>query len=143
MGLLLVFTVGIITQIWSRSLPPYPATKEIPGSQLIPSSALAVVSVTTNPRQWQKLKQSLSADTYLPVQQALLQFHNTLLKPLGLGYESHMRSWIGAMATLVVLPMPKTYSFPSMGGVDRQTGDIVRFYPLSIGSKLRKPFDVP
>jgi len=89
-----------------------------------------VVSVTTDPSQWRQLKQSLSADTFLPVQQALLQFHNTLLKPLGLGYESHIRSWIGAMATLVVLPMPKTHSFPSMGGVDGQTGDIVLILPI-------------
>jgi Protein of unknown function (DUF3352) len=79
--------------------------KPLLGSNLIPQSALMAVSVSTDPREWQQLRQLGPAPTQSKITAQLKKWQTEFLDSRGVNYTQDIQPWIGPQATLAVMPI--------------------------------------
>src|SRR6476646_2951957 len=75
------------------------------GANIIPQTALMAVSVSTDPDQWQTLRQFGTPDTQALVDQNLAQWRDRLLTANGYNYQKDIQPWVGKQATFAFLPV--------------------------------------
>ncbi|MBW4487119.1 MAG: DUF3352 domain-containing protein [Trichocoleus desertorum ATA4-8-CV12] len=74
------------------------------GANIIPQTALMAVSVSTDPNQWQTLRQFGTPETQALVDQNLAQWRDRLLTANGYNYQKDIQPWVGKQATFAFLP---------------------------------------
>ncbi len=77
-----------------------------PGAKLIPQQALATLSVSTDPQQWQKLQQTGTPETRAAIAQQIQTLQQNFLTSNGFDYGRDIQPWIGSEAMLAYLPLP-------------------------------------
>ena len=80
-----------------RSLAPV-------GMQMVPQTALATVTVTTDELTWTRLRQFGTADTQQQLDNFLKDWKQRLLAANGYQFKQDVKPWIGDRVTLVLLP---------------------------------------
>jgi hypothetical protein len=77
---------------------------ELPvGAQIIPQDALMAVSVTTDPAQWERLREFGTAQSQAAFDKNLAQLRDRILTANGLDYAKDVQPWIGKQATVAFL----------------------------------------
>jgi hypothetical protein len=77
------------------------------GANVIPQDALMVLSVTTEPNQWQRLQEFGTQRSQAAFNQSLSQWRDRFLTSRGLDYQRDVQPWVGKEVTLAFLP-PQT-----------------------------------
>lgn len=101
-GALLLLGAGLL--IWhfvvrSQSGQSLPA-----GARAIPLDSPLVVSLSTDLRQWQRLRQYGTADTQAEFDQLLVQWRDRLFTDGGIDFAEDIQPWVGSEITLAFLP---------------------------------------
>ena len=78
------------------------------GSKAIPETALLVVSFSTDPEQWQQLRQLGTPDTQADFDRRLARWRDRWLTQTDLAFTTHIQPWVGPEATVAWLPQPVT-----------------------------------
>jgi hypothetical protein len=73
------------------------------GAEVIPQDALMAVSVTTEPRQWQNLREFGTEQSQAALDQNLAQLRDRILTANGFNYETDIQPWIGKEVTVALL----------------------------------------
>ena len=76
-----------------------------PGAKLIPQQALATLSVSTDPQQWQKLQQTGTPATRTAIAQQIQNLQQNFLTSNGFDYQQDIQPWIGSEAMIAYLPL--------------------------------------
>lgn len=74
------------------------------GSQAIPSNALATLSLSTDPDQWQQLRTFGTDSTQASFDQQLARWLDRWLTQYGLTFDTHLQPWVGPEITVIWLP---------------------------------------
>jgi hypothetical protein len=94
---------GAITAFWAiaqkRPLPEIPV-----GAELIPEDALMTVSLTTDARQWQRMREFGTPESQQLLDNYLVQLRDRYLSANGFEYEQDIQPWVGSEVTLGFLP---------------------------------------
>ncbi len=85
-------------QTSSRGLPV--------GVNIIPQDALLTVSLTTDPKQWQKLQELGTTETQAEINKNLVQLRDRFLTNNGYNFEKDIAPWVGDEVTLAILSPP-------------------------------------
>jgi Protein of unknown function (DUF3352) len=75
-----------------------------PGANIIPSDALFAVSVSTNPKQWEKLREFGTKQTQGELDRNLLQLRDRFLTSNGYDFQKDIAPWVGDEVTMAILP---------------------------------------
>ena len=80
------------------------------GSQLVPQDALVTASISTDPTQWQQLRQYGTLETQAALDKQLTQLQQNLLNSNGYNYQKDIQPWLGKTVTIAYLnsATPKT-----------------------------------
>ncbi|MBD2357766.1 DUF3352 domain-containing protein [Tolypothrix sp. FACHB-123] len=95
-------------QLFSRDLPV--------GATIIPQDALFTVSLTTDPKQWQQLRQYGTKETQAELDKNLVKLRDRFLTNNGYDFQKDIQPWVGNEVTLAILapqasqPAPKPVS---------------------------------
>ena len=76
------------------------------GAEVVPQTALMAVSVTTEPGQWQKLREFGTVQSQAAFAQNLAQLRDRFLTVNGYDYERDIQPWVGKEVTVAFLPAP-------------------------------------
>ncbi|MFN6470232.1 MAG: DUF3352 domain-containing protein [Nostoc sp. SerVER01] len=79
------------------------------GANIIPSDALFAVSLTTDPQQWQKLREFGTKETQAELDKNLVQLRDRFLTNNGYDFQKDIAPWVGNNVTIAILA-PKTVS---------------------------------
>lgn len=82
-------------QLSSRDLPP--------GVNIIPQDALFAVSLTTDTKQWEKLRSFGTKETQAELDKNLAQLRDRFLTSNGYEFEKDIAPWVGEQVTIAVL----------------------------------------
>ena len=110
-----------------RSLAPV-------GMQMVPNTALATMTVTTDELTWTKLRAFGTADTQQQVDAFLKDWKQRLFTANGYSFKRDVKPWIGDRVTLAVLPAEAAGS-ASGGGLEAQ--DFVLVVPIEDALKAK------
>lgn len=77
------------------------------GATLIPQDALMALSVSTNDRQWQQLREFGTLQSQAAFEQNLTKLRDRFLTTNGFNYQQHIQPWVGKQVTLAFLSPPK------------------------------------
>lgn len=77
-----------------------------PGLELVPQESAMVVSVSTDPQQWQQLQQYGTPQTQGEFQKLLLTWRDRIFTNNGYNYQQDIQPWIGDQVTLAFLTPP-------------------------------------
>ncbi|HEY9296618.1 MAG TPA: DUF3352 domain-containing protein [Phormidium sp.] len=80
------------------------------GANLIPQDALMALSVSTNERQWQQLREFGTPQSQAAFEQSLTKLSDRFLTANGYNYQQHIQPWIGKQVTLAFLSPPQKTS---------------------------------
>ncbi|MFB2839755.1 DUF3352 domain-containing protein [Floridanema evergladense] len=80
------------------------------GAALIPQDALMALSVSTDERQWQQLREFGTPQSQAGFEQSLAKLRDRFLTANGYNYQQHIQPWLGKQVTLAFLPPPKKTS---------------------------------
>lgn len=95
-------------QIFSKDLPV--------GATIIPQDALFAVSLTTDPKQWQQLRQYGTKETQAEIDKNLVKLRDRFLTNNGYDFQKDIQPWVGNEVTIAILapqatqPPPKPVS---------------------------------
>ncbi|MBD6618627.1 DUF3352 domain-containing protein [Komarekiella sp. 'clone 1'] len=92
-----------------------PSFRDLPvGANIIPQDALFTVSLTTDPRQWQKLREFGTKETQAELDKNLVQLRDRFLTNNGYDFQKDIAPWVGDEITIAILapqaanqPVPK------------------------------------
>ncbi|MBW4552922.1 MAG: DUF3352 domain-containing protein [Aphanocapsa sp. GSE-SYN-MK-11-07L] len=101
-GLLIVGSVGAL--VWLNSNRTLQELMPA-GTELIPQSAVMTVSVSTDPAQWQRLRQLGTRQTQQMIADKLQAWQTQFFSDRGLDYSKDIQPWIGQQATLALIPI--------------------------------------
>ncbi|NJN86333.1 MAG: DUF3352 domain-containing protein [Leptolyngbyaceae cyanobacterium SL_7_1] len=73
------------------------------GADLIPQSALATITLTTDEEQWQALQRFGTAETRAIATKTLTQWRDQFLTVNGLNYQQDIQPWIGETVTVAMV----------------------------------------
>lgn len=76
------------------------------GAEVVPQSALMAVSVTTEPEQWQRLREFGTPQSQAVLAQNLAQLRDRFLTANGYDYGRDIQPWVGKEVTIAFLPAP-------------------------------------
>ena len=76
------------------------------GAEVVPQSALMAVSITTEPEQWQKLREFGTPQSQVALAQSLAQLRDRFLTANSYDYERDIQPWVGKEVTIAFLPAP-------------------------------------
>jgi len=96
------------------------------GANIIPQNALLTISVSTDPGQWQHLREFGTKTTQAEVDQELVQWRDRFLTSNGYNYQQDIQPWVGKEVTIAFLPQLHTPTPNSQN-------------PLSAGSGKQQP----
>ncbi|WP_445637663.1 Metalloendopeptidase [Nostoc sp. DSM 114161] len=77
------------------------------GANIIPGDALFAVSLTTDPQQWQKLREFGTKETQAELDKNLVQLRDRFLTNNGYDFQKDIAPWVGNNVTIAILA-PKT-----------------------------------
>ena len=84
-----------------------PLSRDLPlGANIIPQDALFAVSLTTNPKQWQKLREFGTPETQAELDKNVLQLRSRLLTNNGYDFQKDIQPWVGEQVTIAILSPP-------------------------------------
>jgi hypothetical protein len=73
------------------------------GAEVIPQDALMTISVSTDPAQWQRLREFGTAKSQAAFNQNLAQLRDRILTANGYNYEQDIQPWVGKEVTVAFL----------------------------------------
>ncbi|MEH2047333.1 DUF3352 domain-containing protein [Nostoc sp.] len=82
------------------------------GANIIPGDALFAVSLTTDPQQWQKLRQFGTKETQTELDKNLVQLRDRFLTNNGYDFQKDIAPWVGDDVTIAILA-PATGNKPA------------------------------
>ncbi len=74
------------------------------GANIIPQDALIALSVSTDDRQWQQLRQYGTQQTQAELEKNLAQLRDRFLSANGYNYQQDIKPWVGKEVTIALLP---------------------------------------
>lgn len=91
------------------------SSRDLPvGANIIPQDALFAVSLTTDPRQWQKLREFGTKETQAELDKNLVQLRDRFLTNNGYDFQKDIAPWVGDELTIAIIapqvtskPVPK------------------------------------
>jgi len=92
-------------QNFSRDLPV--------GANIIPQDALLTVSLTTDPGQWQKLREFGTPETQAELDKNLTQIKEHFLEDNGYNFQQDIQPWVGDDMTIAILA-PEAANNPAL-----------------------------
>ncbi len=115
------------------------------GTQLVPQTTLATMTLTTDELTWTKLRQFGTAETQQQFDGLLSEWKNRLFTDNGYSFKRDIKPWIGDRVTLAVLPeKAATQNRPfgnapgnaadganALGGVETATQNLVLVVPIA------------
>lgn len=75
----------------------------LPGANIIPQDALFAVSLTTDPGQWQKLREFGTKETQSLLDKNLVQLRDRFLTNNGYDFQKDISPWVGEQVTIAIL----------------------------------------
>ncbi len=91
-----------------------PFARDLPvGANIIPQDALFAVSLSTDPQQWQKLRELGTKETQAEIDKNLVQLRDRFLTNNGYDFQKDIQPWVGNEVTIAILtpqvsqPAPK------------------------------------
>ncbi|BAY12801.1 DUF3352 domain-containing protein [Calothrix sp. NIES-2098] len=94
-----------------------PFSRDLPvGANIIPQDALFAISLTTDPKQWQQLRQYGTKESQAELDKNLVKLRDRFLTSNGYDFQKDIQPWVGNEVTLAVLapqasqPAPKPVS---------------------------------
>ncbi|MCW5317675.1 DUF3352 domain-containing protein [Nostoc sp. KVJ3] len=73
------------------------------GANIIPGDALFAVSLTTDPQQWQKLRQFGTKETQVELDKNLVELRDRFLTNNGYDFQKDIAPWVGNDVTIAIL----------------------------------------
>ncbi|AFY49441.1 Protein of unknown function (DUF3352) [Nostoc sp. PCC 7524] len=126
-------------QLFSRNL--------LAGANIIPHDALFAVSLTTDPKQWQKLQEFGTKETQAQLNQNLVQLRDRFLTNHGYNFEKDIQPWVGDEVTLAILAPEITKSPAKPVSSTRETASnqqsMVMVLPVRNPAKAKSIFAQP
>jgi Protein of unknown function (DUF3352) len=102
------------------------------GANIIPGDALFAVSLTTDPQQWQKLREFGTKETQAELDKNLVQLRDRFLTNNGYDFQKDIAPWVGDDVTIAILapttgnkPAPKPVTNNEDAASDQQSMVIV------------------
>lgn len=103
-----------------------------PGAKLIPQQALATLSVSTDPQQWQKLQQTGTPETRAAIAQQIQTLQQDFLTSNGFDYGRDIQPWIGSEAMIAYLPLPtETTTTPEKAKAPKVEDALILVLPVN------------
>lgn len=87
------------------------------GAEVIPQDALMTLSVSTDPGQWQQLREFGTPQSQAAFDQNLAQLRDRLLTANGYDYEKDIQPWIGKEVSIALLAPAATNNAPNAAPV--------------------------
>ncbi|MEH2075304.1 MAG: DUF3352 domain-containing protein [Nostoc sp.] len=98
------------------------------GANIIPGDALFAVSLTTDPQQWQKLRQFGTKETQAELDKNLVELRDRFLTNNGYDFQKDIAPWVGNDVTIAILApatankaVPKPVTTNEDAGSDQQS----------------------
>ena len=115
-----------------RSLSPV-------GTQLVPQTALATVTVTTDELAWSKLRQFGTPDSQEQFNTLLNDWGERLFSANGFNFRQDIKPWIGDRITVAFLPdrPNRAAEQPENGGLAAATQNLVMVVPIADAGKAK------
>ncbi|RUR76750.1 hypothetical protein PCC6912_41540 [Chlorogloeopsis fritschii PCC 6912] len=82
-------------QLFSKNLPV--------GANIIPQDALFAVSLTTDPVQWQQLREFGTKETQVELDRYLVQLRDRFINNKGYDFQKDISPWVGEQVTIAIL----------------------------------------
>ncbi|MGB7088400.1 MAG: DUF3352 domain-containing protein [Phormidesmis sp.] len=102
------------------------------GIQLVPQSALATMTLTTDELTWTKLRQFGTAETQQQFDSLLSEWKTRLFTENGYSFKRDIKPWIGDRVTLAVLSdRDATDQAPAAGTIESATQHLVLVVPIA------------
>lgn len=106
LGVAVVLVAGGVAAYWVGA-QRRPLVASIPvGSNVIPQDALATLTVSTNPKQWQTLRQFGTPETQSAISEQLAKLRDRYLTAYGYDYQRDIKPWVGQDVTVAFLTTP-------------------------------------
>jgi hypothetical protein len=84
-----------------------PLSRALPvGANIIPQDALFAVSLTTDTKQWQKLREFGTSETQAELDKNIVQLRERFLTNNGYDFQKDIQPWVGDEVTIAILPPP-------------------------------------
>lgn len=112
------------------------------GAEVIPQDALMTLSVSTDPGQWQQLREFGTPQSQAAFDQNLVQLRDRLLTANGYDYQKDIQPWIGKEVSIALLAPPAAANAPNAAPVLPKPVAIVVLpiqNPLQAKQLLEKP----
>ncbi|WP_008316894.1 DUF3352 domain-containing protein [Leptolyngbya sp. PCC 6406] len=122
LGTVLLFMAGGAIAYWvvhrrTGGGPGVPA-----GARAIPDSALITLSLSTDPEQWQRLREFGTPETQANFDQQLARWSDRWLHQYDLSFATHLQPWVGSEVSLAWLPPAVEGETNSGGEAEAEAG---------------------
>ncbi|MEH1837927.1 MAG: DUF3352 domain-containing protein [Nostoc sp.] len=98
----LLIGVGSVAY-WLLSQRQHSSSDLLVGANIIPGDALFAVSLTTDPQQWQKLRQFGTKETQAELDRNLVELRDRFLTNNGYDFQKDIAPWVGNEVTIAIL----------------------------------------
>jgi hypothetical protein len=88
---------------WLLSQRQISSSKLLVGANIIPGDALFAVSLTTDPQQWQKLREYGTKETQAELDRNLVELRDRFLTNNGYDFQKDIAPWVGNDVTIAIL----------------------------------------
>ncbi|MEH2327449.1 MAG: DUF3352 domain-containing protein [Nostoc sp.] len=88
---------------WLLSQRQLSSSDLLVGANIIPSDALFAVSMTTDPQQWQKLREFGTKETQAELDRNLVELRDRFLTKNGYDFQKDIAPWVGNEVTIAIL----------------------------------------
>ncbi|MEH1875089.1 DUF3352 domain-containing protein [Nostoc sp.] len=88
---------------WLLSQRQLSSSDLLVGANIIPSDALFAVSLTTDPQQWQKLREFGTKETQAELDRNLVELRDRFLTNNGYDFQKDIAPWVGNEVTIAIL----------------------------------------
>jgi len=116
-GTALLLTSGGLLAYWGVKWQASRSQGLPAGVRAVPEETVAVVSFSTNPEQWQRLRQFGTPETQATFDQRLSDWRDRWLTQYGLSFSQDVAPWVGSEVTLAWLPDPDAAPETGSAGV--------------------------
>ncbi|MDJ0677033.1 MAG: DUF3352 domain-containing protein [Calothrix sp. MO_167.B42] len=123
----LLIGAGVATYFFLTQGKPL-ARDLLTGAHIIPEDALLAVSVSTNPSQWDKLREFGTKEIQVELDKNLATWRNRLLTSHGYDFHRDIQPWVGQSITFAILA-PQS-NVPPPQPVSTNSGDNSQQQPL-------------
>lgn len=116
------------------------------GANIIPQDALIALSVSTDDKQWQQLRQYGTRQTQAELEKNLAQLRDRFLTANGYNYQQDIKPWVGKEVTIALLPptlTPATNSQPPTRANAADKQSIVMVLPIENPASAKQLLEQP